>query len=124
MAGRHAARPVRSQVQSLERRTMLSGYAATAVAALPSLASTTFNNGAEQTPLVRDAAGNLYGFDPLGGPSGTGPVFDVNPTTGPLTTLGTGGASGNLYPKTAGSGVVERRQLFAGPGVSHHRTGR
>lgn len=70
-------------------------------------------NGANPTAgLIIDAAGNLYGTTPSGGPNGGGTVFKIPAGGGALTTLATGmypnsslimDAAGNLYGTTDGS---------------------
>ncbi len=86
------------------------------------LAVFNYANGASpQSPLLLDAAGNLYGTTRQGGPNavtGYGTVFKIDATTGDLTTLArfnTGAAmypggplamdsAGNLYGATTGGG--------------------
>jgi uncharacterized repeat protein (TIGR03803 family) len=76
--------------------------------------------------LIRDAAGNLYGTTPFGGPGGHGVVFKVSPT-GIETVLysftgGTdggypqaaliGGAAGTLYGTTVRGGVSNEGVVY------------
>ncbi len=85
------------------------------------------SNGARpQAGMIADAAGNLYGTTPGGGPSTDGTVFEFTPTTGILTTLasfnGTDGASpvgdltsdaaGNLFGTTREGGASNDGTVF------------
>jgi uncharacterized repeat protein (TIGR03803 family) len=84
-------------------------------------------NGARpQAGMIADAAGNLYGTTPGGGPSTDGTVFEFTPSTGILTTLasfnGTNGsapvgdltsdAAGDLFGTTRGGGASNDGTVF------------
>ena len=72
--------------ERLEPRSLFSSYGLTAIASLPALA-TSNPNASNNTPVIRDSAGNLYGIDPNGGPNGAGTIFKVDATTHALTPL-------------------------------------
>jgi hypothetical protein len=123
--GRNFGRGTRrlSLIESLEGRTLLSGYTASLVAPVPT--RTDLNGNPNNSPLVRNAStGMLYGIDPYGGPNSTGIIYQVDPTTNVLTvitTLQSTGpqiplqlvidSSGNLFGitqvSTAGGGTLE-----------------
>ena len=84
-------------VQLLEERTLFSGYALSVVAPIPAVSSMAFVN-TQVTPLVRDSAGNLYGFDPQGGATSAGTLFEVTPSTKTLNVLYTFNGTGAEYP--------------------------
>ena len=79
--------------EQLENRTLLSGYTATPIASVPAPQIQLTSSAADDTPLARDAAGNLYGYDPVGGAAGAGIIYKVTPSTGTLATLYTGGVA-------------------------------
>jgi len=86
-----------SLIESLERRTLLSGYTASLIAPIP--ARTVSNGDDGDAPLVRNpSTGMLYGFDASGGPSVTGIIYQVDPTTKALTVITTLQSTGPQVP--------------------------
>ena len=93
----------------------------------PSLATlVSLQNAYPYSGLVMDGSGNLYGTASYGGANSDGTVFELNPSTGVVTTLatfdGTNGAypysslimdgSGNLYGTTSEGGANSDGTVF------------
>ena len=86
-----------------------------------------------QSPVLEDAAGNLFGTTPYGGSFTDGTVYEIAAGTHNLSTLfsfnGTDGsapygglvedASGNLYGTTAGGGASKDGTVFEISAVTH-----
>jgi hypothetical protein len=88
---------LRSVIESLETRCLLSGYTASLVAPVPARTNMNFNAASET--MVRDpSTGMLFGFDTAGGAAGTGTVYEVNPTTKTLTVITTLQSTGPQVP--------------------------
>jgi hypothetical protein len=86
-----------SRIESLEGRTLLSGYTASLVAPVPT--RTVASGNAIDAPLVRNpSTGMLYGVDAAGGPSSHGIVYQIDPTTKVLTVITTLQSTGPQVP--------------------------
>ncbi|HVA47067.1 MAG TPA: choice-of-anchor tandem repeat GloVer-containing protein [Pirellulales bacterium] len=100
------------------------GNSATTAASFASIVS--FSGANSYAGLVTDGKGNLYGTTYNGGANGEGTVFELNPSTGALTTLytfsGADGAypysglimdgGGHLYGTTLGDGTHNQGTVF------------